>query len=93
MKIKEMPTPEVHIGHVVFQAQAEIALAVSEIIEEAGPGERIDVRCTSAGIAITSQPIGTHRVERNEQQIARPVRSERAEPGDWPDEEGPSGCQ
>src|SRR5262249_34833236 len=37
---EEMAAPKVHVGHMVLQAQAEIALAVSEVIDGAGTGER-----------------------------------------------------
>ena len=65
-----MPAPEMHIRRMSFQAQREIALAVSKVVEQARPRERRGDPRRLIGINAARDPLVTWHLEADHEIVA-----------------------
>src|SRR3954468_14872419 len=67
MDVKEMSAPEMHVRRMIFQAQGEIALAVSKVVEQARLRERSGDPRRLIGIDAARDPLVTRHLEADDE--------------------------
>src|SRR4051794_32669952 len=67
---EEMSAPEMHIRRMIFQAQGEIALAVSKVVEQARPRERSGDPRRLSGIDAARDPLVPWHLEADDEIVA-----------------------